>query len=49
MKILKEKGNKIIEFGDKMEGYEGFVESEIDSFNAELDSIINYKFGRIGK
>jgi hypothetical protein len=35
--------------GDTLDGYEGFVKSEIDAFNAELDSIVNYKFGRIGK
>ena len=46
---VKEKGNKVITMGDNLDGYEGFVKSEIDAFNAELDSIVNYKFGRIGK
>ena len=46
---VKEKGNKVITMGDNLNGYEGFVKSEIDAFNAELDSIVNYKFGRIGK
>ena len=46
---VKEKGNKVITMGDTLDGYEGFVKSEIDAFNAELDSIVNYKFGRIEK
>lgn len=46
---VKEKGNKVITMGDNLNEYEGFVKSEIDALNAELDSIVNYKFGRIGK
>ena len=46
---VKEKGNLVINIGETLEGYEGFVKSEIDAFNAEVDSIVNYKFGRIGK
>ena len=46
---VTDKGNRVIEMGDLLQGYEGFVKSEIDSFNAELDSIVNYKFKRIGR
>lgn len=49
VKEVTEKGNRIIKMGESLQGYESFVKSEIDAFNEELDSIVNYKFGRIGK
>ena len=42
-----ERGNKIITMGENLKGYENFVMSEIDDFNSDLDSLVNYKFGRI--
>ena len=42
-----ERGNKIISMGENLKGYENFVMSEVDDFNSDLDSLVNYKFGRI--